>query len=78
MLSDGPFLVNPAVLRRQGLFIFLRSFSPQRESRALTMRRHGHGNKYSAGERLDRTLRFPFSTTSITHNKGSGFPLRRE
>ena len=44
----------------------------------MTMRRHGHGNKYSAGGRRDRTLRFLFSTTFIAHNKGSGFPLRRE
>ena len=61
-----------------GPFYFPRSFSPGRESRALVMRQDGHGNKYSAGGRWHRTLRFPFSTTFITHNKGSGFPLRRE
>ena len=54
------------------------SSSSQRESRALTMRRHGHGNKYSADGRRDRTLRFPFSTIFITHNKGPGFPLRQK
>ena len=54
------------------------SFSSQRESRAQTMRRHGHGNKYSTDGRRHRTLRFPFSTTFITHNKDSGFPLRQE
>ena len=57
---------------------FLPSFSPQRESRALTMRRHGHGNKYSAGGRRHRTQRVSLSTTFITHDKGSGFPWRRE
>ena len=42
------------------------SFSSQRESRALTIRRHGHGTKYSADGRRHRTLPFPFSTTFIT------------
>ena len=42
------------------------SFSSQRESRAQTMRRHGHGNKYSTDGRQHRTLRFPFGTTFIT------------
>ena len=61
-----------------GPFHFPPSFSPGRESRALTMRRHGHGNRYSAGGRRHRTRHLSLSTTFITHNKGSGFQLRRE
>ena len=50
------YYCGPDGIRRLGVeeqvagpFHFPPSFPPQRESRALIMRRHGHGNKYSAG-----------------------------
>ena len=55
------------------------SFSSQRESRALTMRQHGHGNVDAPGTWAYVPPRpLPYANTRLNDEQGSGFPLRRE
>ena len=55
------------------------SFSPGRESRALTMRQHSHGSAGAPGTWADVPPRpLPHTNTKLNDKQGSGFPLRRE